>query len=321
MSDSSTASLSGIRGKAESTFCIVSGYCFRRLVKAVKRSYRCRYFRANLVYFVYCIVLIGVNKSSSGGDFSYNSNWFNATSQHLYNALSYVHIVNAAMYLYMWSELRPLNSLFLLPDWLNLLGAIIYLVSAWYYPLAFADTTTGGLKVSLVINQHYFSVVNYLDFLGCALELLASLGWVVQWYVDYCTDLLVNPLSCIGRGFTLDDPDLWGNVTLLLAAGHYFSYNLTIVSDPSQHDRCLLYELGDRLYALNSMCYLLCALRDSDAFFFMPTNGRLPDLVALARVSHMERLEKNADADSPMRDLVLLPSALVGEGSGSFKRV
>lgn len=42
----------------------------------------------------------------------------------MYSILSYMHVINALMYLWMWAEIRPIFSVFLLPDWLNLLGNV-----------------------------------------------------------------------------------------------------------------------------------------------------------------------------------------------------
>jgi hypothetical protein len=133
----------------------------------------------------------------------------------------------------------------------------------------------------------WFVVVRLLEILAGSVELIATFGWNIQWYLDYMQDLLLNPIACVGRGFTLDDPDSWANVTLVIAASFYFRYNMVVLFNGSVYEKCTIYEQGDLWYAINSVCYLLCSLRDSELFWFMPTNGKLIDLSYMARMHNL----------------------------------
>ena len=53
--------------------------------------------------------------------------------------------------------------------------------------------------------------------------------------MEFVTDLESLPAYVtVGRGFTLDDPDVWANLTLVLGAGYYLQYNAIVYLDPSQ---------------------------------------------------------------------------------------
>jgi len=230
---------------------------------------------------------------------SYNENEHAAMAAKMYSILSYMHIINAIMYLWMWAEIRSVFSLFLLPDWLNLVGAILYFCSAWLYPYAYWDQGLSTDPSSLPTTIHpstiltaesgkYFRWVRSLELLAAVIELVASFGWNLQWYLDYLHDLATHPGGWLGgRGFSLDDPDTYGNITLIVAASYYLQYNLIICWDFNKYDSCDMYMLGDRWYTLNAICYVLCSLRDNEMFWFMPIAGRLQDIPHLARLHDM----------------------------------
>jgi hypothetical protein len=64
------------------------------------------------------------------------------------------------------------------------------------------------------------------------------------------------------------------NATIVIAALIYFVYNCQVISDYSQYESNQLYQLGDQIYLLNSVLYLLAAFRDCDWFWFMPQFGQ-----------------------------------------------
>ena len=45
--------------------------------------------------------------------------------------------------------------------------------------------------------------VHYYETAASAIELVAALGWTATWWMTY-------PRGVVGRGWTLDDFDLWG---------------------------------------------------------------------------------------------------------------
>ena len=97
----------------------------------------------------------------------------------------------AILYIWMWSEIRSVWNIYILPDWLNIFGSFLYWISS--------------------ASQHSYSSNSYLvmrriELFASCVELLAVAGWAMQWYWEYYMDLTNIPLSCVGRGFTLDDP-------------------------------------------------------------------------------------------------------------------
>ena len=91
----------------------------------------------------------------------------------------------------MWSEIRSVWNIYILPDWLNIFGSLLYWLSASQY---------------IYDQPHALLTVRRIQLFASCIEVLATIGWCVQWYCEYNADLINIPLSCIGRGFTLDDP-------------------------------------------------------------------------------------------------------------------
>jgi len=160
--------------------------------------------------------------------------------------LCFVHLFDAILYLWMWLELMSLKHFLLTPDWLNLLGALIYITSTSLYKYQYENNSSNpNEKGDKTI---FFGVVRRLELSASVLELAMSFGWVWQWFVEYRSDLIRDPFSCVGRGFTLDDPDVWANITLIVAASYYVAYNVTVFMDYSRYDTCNLYVVGDQVH-------------------------------------------------------------------------
>jgi hypothetical protein len=151
--------------------------------------------------------------------------------------------------------------MFLLPDWLNLIGSSMFLLSACLYPYQFSPE---GEKTE------WFDCVQRIEFIAINIEFLAAILWLWQWFEDYRRDLRKDAMSCFGRGFTFDDPDLWANITLVIAAFYYLQYSTTVYFDRSKYDTCLIYEQADTFYFINSVFYIICSARDCGVFWFLP---------------------------------------------------
>ena len=108
-----------------------------------------------------------------------------------YTDCVYLHPFTAILYIWMWSEIRSVWNIYILPDWLNIFGSLLYWLSASQY---------------IYDQPHALLAVRRIQLFASCIEVLATLGWCVQWYCEYNSDLVNIPMSCIGRGFTLDDP-------------------------------------------------------------------------------------------------------------------
>jgi len=79
--------------------------------------------------------------------------------------------------------------------------------------------------------------------------------------------LIFPPLNSVG--WTLQDPDLWANLTILVAAALYCLYNcqLWLLNDYGTN---FLYTYGDFFYFINAVSYLLASMRDNNVFKTVP---------------------------------------------------
>ncbi len=68
-------------------------------------------------------------------------------------------------------------------------------------------------------------------------ELVAALGWAYTWWLTYT--------RANGRGWTFDDPDLWGIIFIVVPSGVYLAYNVQILRDPTQYGENYLYVTGE----------------------------------------------------------------------------
>lgn len=221
------------------------------------------YFRANVVYLLYALGIIYIDY----GGISLPAQNFG------FLILGLVHCCNAAMYVYVWYEERSIKSCFLFPDYLNILGAMLYMYTAILYPYEIGTAADGTRFYT-----KWFLVVRYLEMVASVVELFAAFGWNYQWIVEYSKAYKADRFQTAGRGLTLDDPDIWANITIVLAASFYVYYNFDMYQHSfKDYDTARSYKIGDVLYLVNSVLYTLASCRDCGAFWFMPTAGIWPD--------------------------------------------
>ena len=95
------------------------------------------------------------------------------------------------------------------PEYLNILGAALYLWSAALYPTESGPTDATTLKV------------HRIETAAAGIEWLACVGWFITWHLTY--------LRVPGRGYTLDDPDVWALITIFGGSTMYMVYNIRCV--------------------------------------------------------------------------------------------
>lgn len=171
-------------------------------------------------------------------------------------------------------EHQNIYTMFCLPDWLNGVCAAFYLGTGFCAPYMYDDN---GSPTNIFVK------VRRIELFLSVLECIAVVGWLYQWYALFVTDLRLRPRQCRGRGWTFDDPDMWANISLVIAAIYYIIYNIVIcVDNYKYYDTSTLYFWGDFWYLINAVCYIVCALRDCECFWFMPLSGHFPDFDAMA---------------------------------------
>jgi hypothetical protein len=229
----------------------------KKVSLAIENLKRSRYFYANLLYVIYSTGMVIID----WGDFTVE------TDNTLYIFFGFCHCFNAAMYLWMWAEDRPILSFFVLPDWLNVIGACLYLYTAFLYEGEYKSDDYYAPRTG------EFATVRWLELIASIIEVFAAVGWVMQWHWE------CRKYEIAGRGFTLDDPDIWANVTIMVGALYYLYYNLSLFQAQNfgNYDTNYVYYEADYWYWANSLIYLLgCSFRDCGFFFFLPTAGVWP---------------------------------------------
>jgi hypothetical protein len=254
--------------------------CLPSTGSAITKSIINRYTQANVVYFIYCFVIIYVDlvlqpavaeayALASDDDYyyapgegSYSSNDYSALLAarykdlyDAYKAAAFIHLFNAFQYIFVWfSGGYGLLSIVQIPEFLNVIGASVYVYTSFQYEKLIDATDP------LTIQTHK------LETFASAVELCAAFGWIITWWLTY-------PRGVVGRGWTLDDFDLWGNVFIFVPSVIYLVYNVAVLKDPPQYYTNFLYTDGNILFAVGSVVYLLSSLRDDGWLDWLPTGG------------------------------------------------
>ena len=95
---------------------MVFKYFIYRFKSSMNKCVNDRYFKANIVYLIYSILLVYLDQRQK----------FSGSYHMLYILLGYIHILNAILYMWMWSEIRSVWDIYILPDWLNIIGIYMY---------------------------------------------------------------------------------------------------------------------------------------------------------------------------------------------------
>lgn len=141
------------------------------------------------------------------------SNFFYLTASSL-SSMTYFH--SAILYIWMWSEIRSVWDMYILPDWLNIFGSFLYWLSASQYTYQ---------------QPNSMLIVRRIELFASTVEVIAIVGWCLQWYWEYYADLATIPLSCVGRGFTLDDPGITTSLRIVFIKQHRIAISCFISSD------------------------------------------------------------------------------------------
>ena len=137
------------------------------------------------------------------------------------------------------------------------MGASLYLKTAYEYE------NVGGNFDAETLQVHYYETA------ASTIELFAALGWTATWWLTY-------PRGVVGRGCTLDDFDLWGNLFIFVPSVLYLAYNVAIIRDPDEYSTNTLYVDGNILYAAGAIVYMLSSLRDDGWLDFLAQGGACP---------------------------------------------
>jgi hypothetical protein len=90
-------------------------------------------------------------------------------------------------------------------------------------------------------------------------------------------------IRTLGRGFSLDDPDVIAFSMTMIGSMIYVVYNMQIIIHPEQYNSNILYTYGDIVYFVGACFYIFANMRDLNWFWFLPLGGQYG--VAPANVS------------------------------------
>jgi len=141
----------------------------------------------------------------------------------------------------------------MIPEYLNIIGASLYLWSASLYNDTITDWTYEGASTLKV---------HKIELASSLIEVFAAFGWAIVWAFTY--------LPRKGRGWTLDDPDFYGNFFIVAPSIMYFVYNIQNLINPSSYNTNTLYKQADWLYFVGALFYMCSALRDDGWFESFP---------------------------------------------------
>ena len=176
-----------------------------------------------------------------------------------------IHLLNALQYIWAWLPfgygfLHPV----MIPEYLNVIGAALYLWSASLYNTNVTDWVW-DVQNQVTVYGPSVLLVHRIETASSFIEILAAIGWCVVWAYTY----IPGP----GKGYTLDDPDFLGNILILVPSIIYFVYNVQNLQDPSSYTTNSLYTTADTWYFCGACFFLCSALRD-DGWF--PSFGLWP---------------------------------------------
>jgi len=256
-------------------------------IPALKHSIRSPYILANIIYVLYAILIINIDIHDS----VYDTSTINA----MYFGANIIHLTNAFMYMWVWwnEGFRGRRfAILLIPEILNCMEATLYITSSSFYnsegnewPCVPYDNSTyndyiqlsnassnacnltnGDVGMYVFVPDPVTDNVQNIEMTASVLAMIAAIGWTITWWLTY--------RRVPGRGWTLDDPDVWALSTILVGDIMYIIYNSEIINNRTTYGSNTLYATADWVFLVNSFCYLACSLRDAGWFYFLPTAGR-----------------------------------------------
>jgi hypothetical protein len=114
-----------------------------------------------------------------------------------------------------------------------MIGAGLYMWTAYLYPDTYTEDVTGVVTMR----------IHTIETTAAAIEVLAALGWLYSWWVTF-------PRRVPGRGWTFDDPDLWGLIFIIAPSLLYLHYNVSVITDLASYATNDSYVVGNAMYAI-----------------------------------------------------------------------
>lgn len=179
-----------------------------------------------------------------------------------------------------------------LPDWLNIISALLYTSSACLYPLQ--DDVGEGLH-PVPYSDPATVRVRRIEIVAATVELMAAMLWMTQWLysrLDSWSALQHPGGSCSGPQpvwrvlcALVTDMDWWANAFTLAPALLYAVFAAQTLAHPPSLCCNKLYEVGDVLYALGAAAFFCSAVRAEWALHYHHTGSRAGQQQQVVRIA------------------------------------
>ena len=225
---------------------------------ALEHTLESRYFYAIVVYLAYCISMVfaDVGKIS------------NKEANDLYFNFGIEHLINACMFVWAWDDRGWFDDV-VIPEYLNIIGAALYIWSASLYPVMYSDDDLFYYYYKPKTEE--FKACRYIELVACIIFTLSAFGWIYSWYRLFTENfgpVLLN--TSASRGISILDPEWHCNWTLVAASIVYLYWGIDTAYKFSHFSTDSLYMIGNILYLLNGIFYVIAAFRDYGWFFQLP---------------------------------------------------
>ena len=222
--------------------------------EAYSATIRSKYFYAMVIYLSYAAAMV-INNNVGSVD----------RENEVYVIFAVVHVIDAFLFLQAWED-KTYADIETWPEYSNIAGSLLYLWSSAYYSTLYVMSDNGNISVT----DNYF-ICRKIELVASTLELFATAGWIYVWYKGLIEQFGYDLRSVPGRGFTIYDPDLHANWTLIAGALSYFVYNIDLSRNPRRYDSSTIYEIADIFYLVNAIAYMVATLRDLGWFWMAPS--------------------------------------------------
>ena len=222
--------------------------------KALNDTVRSKYFYAMAIYLSYAAAMV-------------TNNYYGSEDREnkVYVAFAIIHLIDAFLFLWSWED-KTFYDVETWPEYLNIIGAALYLWSSTFYDSVYVISVDGAFSPSVD-----FYTCRQIELVASILEVFATAGWIYVWHKGllerFGKDLKITP----GRGCTFFDPDFHANWTLIAGAVLYLIYNIDLSRDARRYDTSTIYTLADIFYFVNAIAYMLATLRDLGWFWITPS--------------------------------------------------
>ena len=132
---------------------------------------------------------------------------------------------------------------------------------------------------------------------AASFHLICSTPFPTPQYILHYIIFIIDH-NCIFYDLHFAFSDLWGLVTLGIATSYYLKFNAVMYFNLEEEAPSSLYLYGDYWYVVNSLVYTLCAMRDNECFWFMPTNGRPPAFLDIAKAHYFSNVDEKVFVSS-----------------------